>query len=193
MIRKMLVIATAVAMPLGAISAIAATDMAGAAGPPDTGSITCVGSQIANLNPAFTFGGTVVTKSQTVLTASQPTCSGNVPTGAVTPAVKIKQKYAKPGTNVNDCSNLGSTTIPAFTVKVKWSDHTKSVLNMVGGGPSGSGFKTTGTVAAGGSFAGESVSIQSDLSSADISAIVACSTGGPPVNQLHLTSTISIS
>ncbi|HEY5108214.1 MAG TPA: hypothetical protein VII96_01245 [Acidimicrobiales bacterium] len=193
MIRKMLVIATAVAMPLGAISAIAATGTAGAAGPPDTGSITCVGTQTASLSPAFHFGGTVVTKQQTTLTAGAPTCSGNVPTAATTGAVKIKVKYAKPGTNVADCSNLGSTTIAPFTVKVKWSDKTKSVFNMAGGGPSGAGFLTTGTVAAGGSFGGETVSIQSNLSSADIAAIVACSTGGPDVGTLNLTSTISIS
>jgi len=192
MIRKMLVIATAVAMPLGAISAVAATDMAGAAAPPDTGSITCVGSQTASLSPAFHFGGTVVKKQQTSLSASAPTCSGNVPTAASTGPVKIKQKFAKPGTNVNDCSNLAGTVIPAFALKIKWSDKTKSVIAMAGGGPSGAGFLTTGTVTSG-SFAGESVSIQSNLSSGDIAAIVACSTGGPDVSTLNLTSTISIS
>jgi hypothetical protein len=108
-----------------------------------------------------------------------------------TGTVKILKKYAKPGTNVNDCNNLAGTAIGAFTLKVKWSDKTKSVVAMVGGGQAGAGFKTTGTVTSG-SFVGETVSIQSNLSLADVLAIGACQTGGPDVGTLHLTSTISI-
>ena len=55
------------------------------------------------------------------------------------------------------------------------------------------GFKVTGTVTAG-SFNGETVSIQSNLSLADIVALGACGTapGGADVGTLHLTSTVSI-
>lgn len=185
--------AVAVAMPLTAIGVFAGAGTAGAAKPPpDTGSITCTGSNTATLNPAFTDGGTVVTKSVTTLSAGTDSCSGNKPTSVATKLTKITVKYPKPGQRVADCSNLGATTIGAFTLKVTWSDKTKSVIAISGGGPSGAGFKVTGTVTSG-SFAGESVSIQSNLSSADITAIGACSQGGPPVGTLHLSNTVSIS
>jgi hypothetical protein len=191
-IRKIATYAVAIAMPLSTVGTVAAASMAGAGAPPDTGSITCVGSQTAAITPGFAFGGTLVTKQMTVLSPSAPSCTGNNPTAAATGTVKIKAKYAKPGTVVGDCSNLGATTVSPFTLKVKWSDKTKSVIAMSGGGAHGAGFLTTGTVTSG-SFAGESVSIQSDLDSADITAILACAAGGPSLSTLHLTSTISIS
>ena len=189
-IRKIATLAVAFAMPLSAIGTIAAADLAGAV-TPDSGSITCTGSQTATLSPAFHFGGTVVTKSTTTLTAGTDTCTGNTPTGLSTPVIKILKKYPKPGTNVADCSNLAATTVGGFVLKAKWSDKTKSVITIVGGGAAGAGFKVTGTVTSG-SFAGETVSIQSNLSLADIIAIGACSTGGADVGTLHLTSTVSI-
>jgi hypothetical protein len=190
-IRKIATLAVAIAMPLSAIGTIAAAELASAGAPLDTGSITCVGTHTATLSPAFHFGGTTVTKSLTTLSAGTDTCTGNTPVSVTTPTVKIQKKYAKPGTLVADCSNLAGSTIAPFTLKVKWSDKTKSVIAMAGGGQNGAGFKTTGTVTSG-SFAGETVSIQSDLSVADIVAITACSTGGAPVTALHLTSTISV-
>ena len=93
---------------------------------------------------------------------------------------------------VADCANLGTTTISPFTLKATFSDKTKSVVAIAGGGPSGAGFKVTGHVTSG-SFAGQTISIQSNLSGADIAAIVACGNGtGGDVSTLHLTNTISI-
>jgi hypothetical protein len=192
MIRKMLVVAAAVAMPLGAVSAIA--DTAGAAkGPPDTGSVTCAVSQTATLSNPFHFGGNAVKKATTTLDASAPTCTGtgNGVTGAVTKTVVIKSKYAK-GVVSGDCTALTSTTVSPFKLAITWSDNTKSTLAMIGGGQHGAGFLVTGSVTKG-SFLGDSVSIQANLSGTDISAILACGVGGPDVSVLHLTSAITIS
>ena len=191
-ISKIATLAVAIAMPLSAIGSIAAAEMASAAAPLDTGSITCTGSDTATLAPPFTKGGTKVTKSSTTLSSSVDSCSGNTPTSVASSAAKISTKYPKPGTVVNDCSNLAGTTVGAFALKVKWSDKTKSTIAITGGGQSGAGFKVTGHVTAG-SFNGETVSIQANLSGADIAAIIACGNGtGGPVGTLHLSNTISI-
>jgi len=189
-ITKIATPAVAIAMPLSAVGTVAAAQMAGAV-TPDSGSITCTGSNTASLVPPFTKGGTVVTKSVTTLSATSNSCTGNHPTGSTTGTTKITKKYPKPGTKVADCTNLAGTTIAAFTLKVKWSDKTKSVIAISGGGQSGGGFKVTGTVSSG-SFAGETISIQSNVSAGDIAAIGACQSSGTPVNTLHLSNTISI-
>ena len=195
MIRKILVIAAAAAMPLGAITtAVVAAGPAGAVAN-DSGHIVCTGNNTASLVPPFEFGGTVVTSSVTTLSASASKCSGNVKTtltGVKTPVTKIIKKYTTP-TNVADCHNLGATTISAFTLNATWNDTTKSVVHITGGVPSGTGFKVTGTVFSG-SFAGETISIQSNLSIADINAIGACSANPTDVDValLHLANTISI-
>jgi len=200
-IRKIATLAVAIAMPLSAIGAIAAAEVASAGAVPDTGSITCSGSTTATLSVPFTPTGTLSKKSQTTLPgASIGSCSGTYAPGTIASAsystAKIKTAYPKPGQVINNCSTFTSSppTIGGFVLKVKWSDKTKSVITMTGGTSitSPPGFAVTGSVTSG-SFAGKPVVITAALDSATLTALVGCIGGAPtPISSLGLNTTVAI-
>jgi len=197
---KLATLAVAVAMPVGVVAALGTAGVASAGAPPDTGTVSCPGTNTtATLTVPFVNGGTIAKKYATLLpSVSFAGCTGvgNAVTGGTSKATSIKSKGSKT-VPVNNCATFASSppAIGGFKLQITWSDGSKSKILMTGGAANLAlpGFTVNGTVSSG-SFAGKSVTINATVDAPTLAAITACIGGGhTPIPTLGLSTTIAIS
>jgi hypothetical protein len=206
MIRKLLLVAAAVTLPLGMVTILGASSSSASAPPVvATGTVNCttLSGKIAFV-PPLTTAGNSNTETATVgvkLSGCTPSVTSDLGTGAIITGKAVSTVVTTTTNNTaNSCAGLATSV--AQTQTVKWKDKNSSGVvleklapstvhfsgfDVVSGGASNSGFDLpqdsggTASVASGGSFAGSDNGATSEANAftVDTTAQIGalCSTG----------------
>jgi hypothetical protein len=158
-LRKLVMGAAAIALPLGVMSTVVGTGAAFAAAKAQPGTLVC-----ASITGTVTFNPPLTVTAQTVITTTKTTLKNCTPTGG---GLKPKSGVSTSSTSTanENCASLETGSTTPFTLKTKWAPATKikptfstvSGISPATDGSGNAGFQlpnTGGTTSGTGSYLG---------------------------------------